>query len=272
MNQLLSRFGRRLGFNRPAPKTRAERLRRRAGRLVNLLALFYLGLHAFPQVLFAHQVTVQNITFYSRAPLPAAGVTACALRARALLRRSELAFPERAERVFVCDSPWVFGLFGPLSTRAFAISVPVTDNVFIAEADFPADVTHRAAPDHNRRALSGVVAHEITHGLIRRRLGLLAGVRLPVWVAEGYCDYVAGQGSFPEAEGRRLMAAGESDPSPSFRYYEYRQMVRHLIEEEHLSFAQVVGRAPDLVAVEDETRRAVPRDPASPPLPSHEPD
>ena len=101
------------------------------------------------------------------------------------------------------------------------------------------------------------MAHEITHGLIRRRLGLWRGVFLPAWVAEGYCDYVAGEGSFPEATGRYLLATGRTDPSPSFHYYEDRQMVRYLVEERHLSFGQIVDCAGDSAAIEAQTRQSI---------------
>ncbi len=245
------------GLRRPAPTTAFGRAARRLERAATVLAVCYVGLQAFPQVLFAHNVTAQGITLYSRAPLPTAETTACLDRAVALLRQSELAVPGRAEKIFVCDSPWLFRLFSPTSASAFAYSVPITDHVFIASADFRQDVARSSAPEHNTRSLSGVIAHEITHGLIRHRLGWWRGVRLPMWVAEGYCDYVARDGSFPAAEGRRLLAEDRIDPTPSFRYYRYRQMVRWLIEVKHLSFEQVVERSDDSATVEADTRASL---------------
>jgi len=223
--------------------------------VLGVVAVLYAVLHVFPQTLFAYSVTANGITIYSRAPLPPEAAS-CAARAAELIKQSELAVPDRHERVFVCDSPWVFRLFQPTS-RGFAFSVPVTDNVFIAEADFSADVATRSGPDFNKRSLSSVVAHEITHGLIRHRLGVLRGIRLPDWVAEGYCDYIARESSFPEAEGLRLFASGQSHPSMSFRYFTYRQMVRYLVEHQHLTFSQVVARANESTAVADEARQAL---------------
>lgn len=110
---------------------------------------------------------------------------------------------------------------------------------------------------HVFRSFSSVAAHEITHGLIRHRLGLLRGIRLPSWVAEGYCDFVARESSFPEAEGLRLFASGQSHPSMSYRYFTYRQMVRYLVEDEHLTFSEVVARANDSAAVAAEARKAL---------------
>ena len=254
MNKPLALLLALLGFPQTPPKNSRARYFRRLNRATGVLALLYLGLQMFPQVLFAHSVTADHITFYSRQPLPA-DITACAARARGLLQRSELASPEREEKVFLCDSPWLFSLLNPLAGQSFAYAVPWTDNVFIAQADVAANLAHSRAPIYNTRPLSAVVAHEITHGLILRRVGRLRGMFLPAWIKEGYCDYVTGTGSFPEATGRYLMASGRNDPSPSFRYFKDRQMVRYLLDEQHLSFAQLVTRANDAEAVEAQTRQ-----------------
>lgn len=256
MKKLTSVLLRGVGLNRSRPKTRFGRFLRRSELVLCVLGLLYVGLQAFPQVLFPYNLTVQGITLYSRAPLPPEAAV-CAEKAAELVQRSELAVPGRRERVFVCNSAWVFRLFGPTRSRVFAFSVPVTGHVFVASADLSRDLARRAAPDFNTRSLSSVVAHEISHGLIRQRLGLVRAMRLPDWVAEGYCDYVARESSFPEAEGLRLFAAGVRDPSMSYRYFVFRQMVRHLIEDQHLSFSQVVARAPDMAAIETETLRVL---------------
>jgi hypothetical protein len=138
---------------------------------------------------------------------------------------------------------------------AFAYSLPVTDNVFVANADLVHNVAHSAASDFNTRSFSGVAAHEITHGLLRHRVGLFRS--LPTWVVEGYCDYVAHESSFPEAKGLHLLATGQLDPSGSFQYFVYHQMVRYLIEVRHFSFQQIVDRADDAAVVEKETVKAI---------------
>ncbi len=238
----------------PTPKTYVGRALRRAERTVTGLALVYVCLHIFPQVLFAHSISADGVTLYSRTPLPPEAAE-CARRAAALIQQSELAVPGRHERIFVCNSPWLFRLFKP-KAGGFAFSVPLTDHVFIANGDFTADVARWSAPKYNTRSLSSVMAHEITHGLIRHRLGLVRGVLLADWVNEGYADYVAHESSFPEVEGLRHFMSGERHPSMSYRYFEYRQMVRYLIDQQHLTFAQVVARANDSHAVAAEARQA----------------
>ena len=255
MNKPLALMLRGLGLRRPAPKTPLGRAVRRAERTLTVLALLYAGLQAFPQVLFAHSVTANGISIYSRSPLPPAAAE-CATRAAALVQQSELAVPGRHERVFVCNSPWLFRLFNPRSPGAFAVRISLTGRVFVADADFQSDTARRSSPDFNTRKLSSVMAHEITHGLIRHRLGLWRGTLLPDWVDEGYCEYVARESSFPEAEGLRRFAAAEVHPSSAYRYFEYRQMVRHLIDNQHLTFPQIVARSSDAAAVTAEARQA----------------
>jgi hypothetical protein len=245
-----------LGISRPAPKTRLGLNLRRAERLLSFLAIFYLASQAFPQVLFAHVITTNGITLYSRTPLPPEA-SACVARAAELVRHSELTTPNRAEKIFVCDSPWLFDFFSPRSHGTFGFSMPLTDHVYIASADYAHDLARSTAPKYNVRSLSAVIAHEITHGLIRHRLGWLRSITLQAWVAEGYCDYAVQESSFPEAEGLRLLANGQSDPSISFKYFEYRQMVIELMDNEHLNFAQLVSRANDFTLVETKTRQAL---------------
>jgi hypothetical protein len=76
-------------------------------------------------------------------------------------------------------------------------------------------------------------------------------------VAEGYCDYIANESSFPEEKGLQILRDGKEDRSASFRYFVFRQMVRHLVDDRHYSFDQLVARADDATAVRSETITAL---------------
>jgi hypothetical protein len=250
----MTRFFRRLGFNQSQPRTRIGRWLRRFGQVLAVFVLLYVGLYTFPQILFPYRYSMRGVTIYTRFPFPSETPERIAAIAK-LIQRSELAVAERPERIFVCNQPWLFRLLSPTSAGAFAYSLPVTDNVFVANADLVHNVARSAAPDFNTRSFSAVAAHEITHGLIRHRVGLFRS--LPTWVVEGYCDYLAQESSFPEAKGLHLLATGQQHPSGSFQYFIYRQMVRYLIEDRHFSFQQIVDRADEAAAVEEETVRAI---------------
>lgn len=249
----MTRFFRRL-FNPSKPRTRLGRWLRRSGQMLFVLVLLYISLYTFPQILFPYSYSIQGVTLYARSPFPAETPERIVEIVK-LIQRSELAVAGRSERIFICDRPWLFRLLSPMSSGAFAYSLPVTDNVFIANADLVHNVARSAVPEFNVRSFSAVAAHEITHGLIRHKIGLLS--RLPTWITEGYCDYVARESSFPEAVGLRLLAAGQQDPSGSFRYFVFRQMVSYLIEDRQLSFQQVVDRADNAASVEEETVKAI---------------
>ncbi len=248
------RFLRYLRFNLSKPRTRSGKWLRRFGQTLAVFLLLYIGLYTFPQILFPYSYNTQGITIYARFPLPAETTDRIAAIVN-LIQRSELAVAGRTERIFVCNQPWLFRLLSPMSAGAFAYSLPITDNVFVANADLIHNVARSAAPEFNVRSFSAVAAHEITHGLIRHRIGLLG--RLPTWINEGYCDYIARESSFPEALGLRLLATGQTDPSGAFRYFVFRQMVIYLIEDRHFSFQQVVEHADQAPSVEEETVKAI---------------
>lgn len=201
-----------------------------------VFALFVL-LHVFPGIVFHHKLTAHGITVHSRAPLPPAADVVLA-RAAALVAASELATPGRRFDLYVGDAPWDYAMFAPFR-KSFAVTVPVTDNIFIARGDFTANAARSRNPEYNTRALSAVIAHEITHVLITDRIGLVDSIRLPSWVAEGYCDHVARESSFPEQEGRRLLAAGAIHPSPAYEYFVSRQLVGYLIDQRQMRFEQI---------------------------------
>jgi hypothetical protein len=244
------------GFYRRKPTTKFGKYARNSERALNAVVLLYAALMLFPQVLFAYNVNAKGVTVYSRSPLPPE-TTARIEAAVDLVNRSELAVPGRTERVFVCNNPWLYRLFYPLFRGEMAVAIPATNNVFIRDADIVHDIARGTAAVHNRRTLSSTVAHEITHNLIRYRLGFVAGIFLRGWVDEGYADYVAQESSFPVEEGLQMLREGKEDPSGSFRYFLYRQMVRHLIEDRHYSFDEIVKHAGDEEAIKAETIAAI---------------
>ncbi len=252
MKQLGDLLLRSVGFGRNKPKTPIGRSLRRSNQLLTVLVLVWFGLHLFPQILFAHHVTAQGVTVYAREPLPEETAQRIA-QAVTLVAKSELAIAGRRERIFICNQPWLFGFLAPTSFRAFAFSMPMTDNIFVADADIARDLSRSRSAMHNTRSFSAVMAHEITHGLIHHRLGFVRSLLLPGWIAEGYCDYVAQESSFPEAEGAQLLASGREESSSSFHYFLFRKIVTHLIDGEGLSFDQLVARRRQFQSAKAET-------------------
>jgi hypothetical protein len=77
------------------------------------------------------------------------------------------------------------------------------------------------------RSLSAVLAHEFTHGIIRRRYGLAESILAPRWLVEGYADHVAQESSLTAAYVARLEAS--SGRHPALVYYRGRKKVEALL-------------------------------------------
>lgn len=224
-------------------------------RLTSVVLLGMISLHAYPYAVFPHSITYQNISLHSDRPLPVES-TDVIRKAAALVQASEITSPERKEHVFVSSERWKAWLFLP-SRKSFASSIPLTDFAFVADADIRLNISRSGESDAGPRTLSSVIAHEITHGLIRERIGLVNEIRMPKWIKEGYCDYISRESSFPEDEGRRLLLAGKDNPSKSFEYFVYRQMVRHLIEDRGMRFQDLTAISQDGDSAKAETIAAI---------------
>lgn len=99
----------------------------------------------------------------------------------------------------------------------------IHENVVVNRSDFRSDTVFDGTDMANPRSLSGVIAHEQTHTLIRRRYGLLADRIYPFWVREGYCDHVARSSTLSDAQARDLRSRGIE--TSALAYYDARRRV-----------------------------------------------
>ncbi len=239
-----------LGLKREKPQTKPGRIVRRCEYAVTALAVVYLVLQLFPQVLFAHSVQAHGIQLYSREQV-GGDAEAILTAVRSRIAGSTLHRDDQRFAVFICNSKLIYVLFAPLNRGSFAITNPLTQRIFVADADLSRNQSRRFAPDFNVRSFTGVVSHEMGHLLLRRGFGFRMNRRLPAWLKEGYCEMLAGESSFPEASGDSLLADNGGNDSKSFSYFTYRRMVEYLIQEEKLTIEDLVGETPD----EEEVRR-----------------
>ena len=124
-----------------------------------------------------------------------------------------------------------------------------TTNVFINACDLDKDLVFRDAPAYNSRSLSGVIAHEVTHLLVRNRFGYFRNLTLPVWKKEGYAEY-AGGSTLPLDTGVRMWKARPNDDT-GYQYFKYYMIVRYLLEHEKVSVDDLLTRDFDVTALAD---------------------
>lgn len=176
-----------------------------------------------PEVLaFPYHQRVGDTDIYSERPITAA-IPAIVSRSDALLRKSALYGGGYGRRIFLTDGGWRWRMLATQSSGAMAISRPLTEVIVVNRSDAARDLVFNGAAIGGSRSLSGVIAHERTHGLIRARYGVLADWRYPLWLREGYCDLVAGGGSLSDADAAALKARRAT--IPALAYFDGRKRV-----------------------------------------------
>ena len=230
-------FWKRIRATNKKPKSRSRRI---ADALATALLLVYLLLLCFPQMVFARSVTYRNFRIYSTAPIDGS-IYPVLDKAAQKLAGSEINDPQTLHCIFLCPSHAAFAFFAPMARTAFADNLPFSHNIFVNAADVKADKVTTGTGQHDRRTLSGVIAHECTHTLLAGRFGQVRMLRTPSWKQEGYCDYVAQAASFNRTEGARLLEQGGSDPSPSFFYFKAFTAIAYLKDRKHWTVFRVIG-------------------------------
>jgi hypothetical protein len=138
----------------------------------------------------------------------------------------------------------------PRRVAVFLQNLHIEFDIFINHADAGRDLVFRDAPANNQRSLSGVIAHETTHLLIRNRVGYWRNLRLPVWKREGYCEYVAGRSTLSYEEGVRLWKQNPQDGT-GYQYFKYYMLVKYLLEHDKLTVNELVFTDIDVKSLED---------------------
>ena len=216
------------------------------------LVLAYVLLLCFPQVLFGHQVSSGNLTVYSRAPLDQ-NIHTVLDRVQQRLAASPINNTDVKPKIFLTNS---FGFYSVLSLyvgdNSFGKGYAAlnTNNVFINRSDAANDLVFRNSPAQNQRSLSGVIAHEITHLLIRKRYGYWRNLTMPTWKKEGYAEYIASGSTLDDQTGVRMWKANPSD-STGYQYFKYYMLVKYLLEHDKLSVDDLFNRNFDMQVLEE---------------------
>lgn len=212
----------------------------------------YLVLLAYPQPLFAYELTAAGISVHSTQPIPEA-MKATLERARARLDRSPLSGATRGAHVFICHSPWLFVVFARQNYRAGGVTDGfIGQHVFLRDSDMEHDrlIGPSGRPVAADRPLSYFIAHELMHVANVRAVGRWRYARMPQWVDDGYADYIARDIELDAALTKMKEDARELDPRRSGLYLRYHLMVAFLLEKRQLMLQELLVNAPAREAVE----------------------
>jgi len=222
------------------------------------IAATYLLLLIFPQVLFAHEISYANAAVYSREPLDQ-NINAVLDKAEARLATSEINTREVKPRIFLTDGFKLYSLLSLYSggnSFAKGFGLLPTNNVFINKSDVAKDLVFRKAPANNERSLSGVIAHETTHLLIRKRYGYWRNFSMPTWKKEGYAEYVAGGSTLAYETGVKMWKENPQDGT-GYQYFKYYMLVKYLLEHDKLSVDDLFNRDFDLAPLEERVLKSL---------------
>ena len=179
-----------------------------------------------PQALaFPYVASVGDTKVFSETPIDAVRLASLLVTSDRKLRASTIYSDAYPKNLFLTQGGWRWLLLAPASQDAFAVSFALSPGVIINRADIEHDLVTTGAAIAGRRSLSAVIAHERAHGLLRARFGVLADVRYPEWLREGYCEYVAQESSLTDDEAK--VATASRSNLPALAYYDGRKRVAH---------------------------------------------
>jgi len=212
-----------------------------------IIIVVYGALLAFPEPLFAHQYAYKNIRIYSRAAFDdrmKAELDVVSQR----LAASELNAPAMTHRVFVAGSPAWYAFFNGPYRGAMGRMYEFNHSVFVPQLDL---ATRKVVHFDGRTApIAAILAHEMTHTLIQKKLGIIKVWRLPFWKKEGYAEYIGNPRTVPLAQDVQMLNSLTCNVIPTDngndvprRYFEAALLWRYLAEVRKLSFAEIMNDA-----------------------------
>lgn len=217
---------------------------------IPVMILGYLGVLTYPQPAFAYHITYRQFDIWSDRPVDAK-ISAVLDDALRRMRTSELYSSEQKFRIFLCNTTWRLGLYGLFQTKAGGIVYSfLTKNIFIRESVIAENriVYPRTGPmlDATHRPLSYFIAHEATHVMQARAFGRFFSPIYPIWLNEGYADYVAKAGDFDVSENIKLLKT--NSPLLNFHksrlYRGYHLDVAWLMDKRGMSIRSIYASPP----------------------------
>jgi hypothetical protein len=230
-------------------------LSRSALALLVLLGLYFTTLMR-PQLFFSWARDGVAIRVHSDETIPDAALGVISL-AESRIRGSTLFVATRSYPVYVCNARWHWNYFSGFNARSRGFQTALGRAAFIRPARWESN--QLAGPDgrDGPRSLDRYIAHELTHMMVADHIGIIAARRLPVWLREGYAEYVARRDSFDYAATRAQLLAGDEEFATRDRYWKYLLLVTHLLDREGMDLRVLLNAPPDALEVETRIRAGI---------------
>ncbi len=241
---------------------RGPRVLRRASKflvlLILTLALSYAVLLFNPSLLFSHRTEHGQCVVYSDERIDE-NITFVLDDAIARISRSDFYREDMQFDIFLCNTSWRFFIFSQGNLNAGGVTLyHLTGDVFIRACDIadnaiiPPSGWTFALDD---RPLSYFFAHEMAHEMEAQYTGRLA-FDTPVWLTEGYADYIGKSDDFDFAAYLKLLRDDSPEMEPSRGLYKVHHLkVAYLIDRKNLTIQELYANPPDEKALDQELRK-----------------
>jgi hypothetical protein len=166
---------------------------------------------------------------WSIAPLPRERMSTILTESNRLVATSPLAKGSEGRRIFLTDGGWRWQVLALQANWSFGLTRRLREDVILNRSDLDTGQVFNGRGDGRTRTIAGVIAHEKCHGMERRHFGLMVDLTRPIWLREGYCDFVAQESTLNDAE---VVALRKTEPNnPALPYYEGRRRVTAILEK-----------------------------------------
>ena len=211
--------------------------------LLGGISLTYAVIIIFPSFLFANNLEYKSFNVhYHSSEINIEKLKLVLDKSQNLLNNTELYKAGINQDIFFCSSYNEFTFFALMSRKAFGINNPISQNIFLSKSSISENYILRNGEENNKNSLSGVIAHETVHSLLRNELGILKYKLLPSWKNEGYCDFIAKESSFNEQKGLTNICNDEvNSESASFKYFKYRKITQYLFEDRKITLEKFLN-------------------------------
>lgn len=199
----------------------------------------------YPELIYLNKLKHNNYTFYSNSHIDSIAVEIINLTNELVLNDFLNCEQDRYD-VFFCNSYFLFWLPTFLGRKPSGASDLATNNIYIANVDFKRNIAFNS--DRNRklkgRSIKSVIAHESTHIILRRKLGLKKYRRLiktENWKIEGICEWIAFKDK--EINENKMLELIDSQTyfnNPWHRYQLYRFAVTYLIDTKGYNLVDII--------------------------------
>lgn len=203
--------------------------------IIAIVIIIYALVISFPEVFFKYKTEYETLIIYSQNPLPET-INSVLSKVYEKISNSELFVSGVRYEIFICKGFGSYTFFAPFCRKSFACAYPFTGKIFIASADFEKNKAMKNTPTENTRTLDSVIAHEITHNLIKNKTVFLKYMFLQDWKNEGYAEYIAGSGILDVP---RLICDENTERTPALKYLEYKLAIDYLINDEKMTFKEI---------------------------------